>query len=112
MPHPLTTRQLHIDLADLHVRAAVDLALTECPPLSRFVTHRTGHSHEASACGARAETGQPQPQPLSQMSSGNRCATDLRQLRCDICQGPQAGLVLPSRTPWPRVYGVLRLVPL
>jgi hypothetical protein len=38
----------------------IDLPLTECPPLPRFVTHRTTHSHEASACQTQAETGQPQ----------------------------------------------------
>src|SRR5262249_50349241 len=60
-------------------------------------------------CEAPTRTG---GQPVSTLSSGNRCATDLRQLRCGICQGPQAGLVLPSRTTRPRVHGVLRLVPL
>ena len=59
MPGPLTTGQLHIDLADLDVGTAVDLPLIECPPLSRFVTHRTTHSHEASASRTRPEPGHP-----------------------------------------------------
>jgi len=49
LPHPLTTRQLYINLPKPQLRALVDLPRAKGPPSSRLFAHRTSHKQGASA---------------------------------------------------------------